>query len=148
MRIRALVLPWLVALTALLTATAFAAQAVAPQEGKITAIKVNGSQRYTEAQIAAASGLHAGDTASREKIQAAADRLAQLGPFSDVQYRFASSKEDVTVTFQVRDAPATPVSFDNFPWFTDAELADALRQAVGLFDGTAPEQGGILDAMA
>ncbi|HEX2715551.1 MAG TPA: POTRA domain-containing protein, partial [Candidatus Acidoferrales bacterium] len=53
-----------------------------------------------------------------------------------------------TVTFQVRDAPATPVSFDNFPWFTDAELADALRQAVGLFDGTSPEQGGILDGMA
>lgn len=148
MRVRALLLPCLVALTALLPATGFAAQAAAPQKGKIAAIKATGSQRYTEGQIAAASGLHAGDKASREEIQAAANRLAELGPFSDVQYRFTSFQEDVTVTFQVRDAPAMPVSFDNFPWFTDAELADALRKAVGLFDGTAPEQGSILDAMA
>ena len=148
MRIRALLLACLAALTALPSAPAFTAQAAASQKGKIAAIKVTGSRRYTEAQIAAASGLHVGDTASREEIQAAADRLVQLGPFSAVQYHFTSSREDITAVFQVQDAPAMPVSFDNFPWFTDAELADALRQAVEFFDGSAPEQGSILDAMA
>jgi outer membrane protein assembly factor BamA len=39
------------------------------------------------------------------------------------------------------------VWFDNFPWFTDAELTDGMKQAVALFDGTAPQQGLILDAM-
>ncbi len=136
---------------ACLAVLALALQAPAPQQpepkGKIVAIKVIGSQKYTEEQIAAASGLHAGDAISREEIQAAADRLAELGPFTSARYRFASSGDNITIEFQVTDAAAVPVSFDNFPWFTDAELTAALKQAVTLFDGTAPEQGTILDTM-
>ncbi len=117
------------------------------QTGRIAAIKVIGSQKYTEAEIAAASGLKVGDPVGREDIQGGADRLAQLGPFASARYRFKSSGEDITVEFQVEDAPAVPVSFDNFPWFTDAELTDELKQGVTLFDGSAPEQGRILDTM-
>jgi hypothetical protein len=47
----------------------------------------------------------------------------------------------------VEDAASAPVSFDNFVTFTDAELNDALKQAVPFYDGTAPEQGAMLDAM-
>jgi outer membrane translocation and assembly module TamA len=53
----------------------------------------------------------------------------------------------VHIEFQLEDAPAVPVLFDNFPWFSDEELSAALRDAVIFFDGTAPEQGEILDRM-
>ena len=121
--------------------------ALAAQAGRIAAIKVTGSRRYAEAQVVAASGLHAGDTVGREEIQAAADRLSALGVFANVRFRFTSAGESVAVEFQVEDAPTVPVLFDNFPWFADDELTAALRQAVDLFDGTAPEQGSILDQM-
>jgi len=135
------------ALATLQTAPGLAAQTASTAKGKIAAVRVTGSQRYTEAQIVAASGLRVGEVLGSEEIQAAADRLVQLGPFSSVRFRFSSLGENVIVEFQVAEAPTVPVSFDNFPWFTDAELTDALKQAVGLFDGTAPEQGGILDTM-
>ncbi len=134
-----------------LAALALAALAALPglpaQTGKLAAIKATGSQRYAAAQIVAATGLHVGDSAGREEIQAAADRLAQLGPFSNVRFRFTSAGENVAVEFQVEDAPTVPVSFDNFPWFSDDELTAALQQTVSLFDGGAPEQGSILEEM-
>jgi len=142
MGIRTPILACLAALAALGTAPELAAQA-----GRIAAIRVVGSQRYTEAQVAAASGLHLRDTVGREEIQAAADRLSQLGSFASVRFRFTSTGESVAVEFQVEDAPTVPVFFDNFPWFADDELTAALRQAVDLFDGTAPEQGSILDQL-
>lgn len=119
----------------------------APQAGKVVGVTVSGSARFPSEQIAAICGLKPGDEVTKEDIQAAADRLAQLGPFLNVSYRFRSRGLDVDIEFQVSDAPLLPVSFDNFPWFTDEELAARLRQAVPFFDGTAPEQGTILDAM-
>lgn len=124
-----------------------AAESAIAQQGKVVAVRVVGSQRYAEAQVAAASGLQVGQSVGREEIQAAADRLAQLGPFLRSNYRFASKGEEITVEFQVEDAPTVPLWFDNFPWFTDDELTEALRKEVQLFDGTAPEQGEILEAM-
>jgi len=117
------------------------------QKGTVAAIRVMGTQRYAEGQVAAASGLSVGHTVGREEIQAAADRLAQLGPFQRAQFRFTSKGEELTVVFQVEDAPTVPVWFDNFPWFTDAELTETLKKEVLLFDGTAPEQGEILEEM-
>ena len=111
------------------------------------AIRVAGSLRYAEAQVVAASGLRVGQTVGREEIQAAADRLAQLGPFQKAQFRFTSKSEELTVEFQVEDAPTVPVWFDNFPWFTEPELTEYLKKEVLLFDGSAPEQGEILEQM-
>ena len=120
---------------------------LAAQNGKIASIKVEGSVRFPGEQIASMTGLKPGDEVTREDLQAAADRLAQLGPFRNVRYRFSSRGADVDVEFQLEDAPAFPVSFDNFPWFADEELVEAIRQAVPFFDGTAPEQGEVLDEM-
>ncbi len=137
----------LFAFFALLALALVAAPQKSEPTGKVAAVHVAGSHRYADADIVAVSGLRVGDPVTREAIQAAANRLAELGPFKSVRYRFTSLGEDITIEFQVEDAPTVPVSFDNFPWFTDAELTDALKQAVSLFDGTAPEQGTILDAM-
>jgi len=142
MGIRTPILTCLAALAALGTAPALAAQT-----GRIAAIRVVGSRRYAEAQVVAASGLHLRDTVGREEIQAAADRLSALGVFASIRFRFTSAGESVAVEFQVEEAPTVPVFFDNFPWFADDELTAALREAVDLFDGTAPEQGSILDQL-
>lgn len=114
----------------------------------LASIQVTGSKRFTSAQIAPATGLKVGSRVTRADLQQAANALAELGPFTSVQYRFASEPAGVVLQFQVADAPTVPVVFDNFPWFTDSQLNAALKQATPLFDGTAPEHGTLLDSMA
>ncbi|MGH9718215.1 MAG: POTRA domain-containing protein [Candidatus Acidiferrales bacterium] len=114
----------------------------------LASIQVTGSKRFTSAEIAAATGLHAGSQVTRADLQQAANVLSELGPFTKVRYRFASQPAGVVLQFQVADAPAVPVFFDNFPWFTDDQLDAALKQATPLFDGSAPEHGTLLDSMA
>ena len=118
-----------------------------PPSDRLASISATGSQRFPSGQIAAASGLHLGSMVSRDDLQAAADTLGKLGVFKRVQYRFTTIPSGLKVEFEVADAPAFPVRFDNFPGFSDAELNAAIKSSVGLFDGTAPENGTILDAM-
>lgn len=74
--------------------------------------------------------------------------MAALGLFSNVQFHFTTIESGVRVKYEVADTPGVPVSFDNFPWFTDDELTSALKRTVLLFDGSAPQRGTILDAMS
>lgn len=124
------------------------AAAQAPLSSVIAEIHQTGSTRYADAQVAAASGLQPGDAVTREQLQAAADRLAQLGIFSKVNYRFTTRGEKIVLEFQLADAPVVPVTFDNFPWFSDEELSAAIRQALPFFDGNAPRDGALLDTIA
>jgi outer membrane protein assembly factor BamA len=114
----------------------------------LASVEVNGSKRFTSAQIVPAIGLKVGSRITKADLQKAANTLAQLGPFSNVQYRYSSEANGVVVQFQVADAPALPVFFDNFPWFTDAQLDAALKAATPLYDGSAPVHGTLLDSMA
>ena len=114
----------------------------------LDSVEVSGSKRFSSGDIAAAIGLRAGGTVTREDMQAAADKLVELGLFSNVQFHFSTVATGVRVTYEVADGPAVPVSFDNFPWFTDAELIAALKRTVPLFDGSAPPRGSVLDAMS
>jgi outer membrane protein insertion porin family len=117
----------------------------APKVSKIAEITVAGTRKFPTEQIVSASGLKPGDVVSAEQIQGAADRLAALGVFSTVNYRFSSKGDTIVLEFQVQEAPTVPLSFDNFPWFTDGELVEAIRQEAGLFTGEAPESGTMLD---
>jgi outer membrane protein assembly factor BamA len=115
---------------------------------RLAVVQVTGSSRFSSEQIAAATGLRVGSQIGRDDFQRAADDLAKIGRFSSVQYRYGSTDSGIRVEYQVTDAPAVPVWFDNFPWFTDAELTTALKASVPLFDGTAPEGGALLDAIS
>ncbi len=106
---------------------------------------VTGAQKFPANQILAASGLKDGDIVTAAQIQAATDRLAALGIFLNVNYRYTSKGDSIAIKFQVQEAPTYPLSFDNFPWFTDAEIADAIRGQVGLFTGEAPGDGTLID---
>jgi outer membrane protein assembly factor BamA len=116
--------------------------------GTLETLQVTGSARFHSNQIVPATGLSVGATITKFDLQNGADRLAQLGLFASVAYRYGSDDKGVNVEYQVTDAPTVPVRFDNFPWFTDDELTAALKHAVPLFDGTAPAGGKLLDEMS
>jgi outer membrane protein assembly factor BamA len=132
----------------LLIAPAFAQAPDAEGNGKLESIKITGSTKYRSEQVASQTGLSPGTTITKGDLQRGADRLAQLGLFASVQYRFASEDTGVRAEYQVTDAPTVPVRFDNFPWFADDELSAALKKDVPLFDGTAPEHGSLLHEMS
>lgn len=135
--------------TATLAQAPAAAQAP-PLSAIIAEIHASGSSHYNDAQVALAAGLKVGDRVSRDDLQAAANRLGQLGVFSRVNYRYTpqkGSKDSIVLEFQLEDGPVVPVTFDNFPWFTDEELAAAVREQLPFFDGSAPRDGAILDTI-
>lgn len=141
MRVKPLSLSfWL--FTIVVTACGFCAPAASAQTF-LQQVRATGSTHYTEEQILALIGLKPGDPASRDKVQAVANYLSQLGIFSRVNW--ATSGGDTNLEFQVEDAPVVPVWFDNFPWFSEKELLDSIRLAVPLFNGLAPHDGSLLD---
>ncbi len=128
--------------------TASARSAQQTGKGKIAQVKIEGLQKYPEPVVVEMSGLHPGDLVGREELQAAADRMAQVGIFTSVSYQFQTHGEELRVTFHVEEAPTVPVLFDNVPWFTDEELFAAIRKSLPWFEGLAPQQGAVLDEMA
>ena len=119
-----------------------------PGTARLDSVVVAGSLRFTSEQIVPAIGLHLGATVGREELQGAADKLAALGLFTNIQYKFATVLGGVKVTYQVSDAAALPVAFDNFPWFSDEELSAGLKASGILFDGGAPSKGTVLEAIS
>src|SRR5271155_110416 len=113
----------------------------------LDAVEVTGSTRFTSKEIIAALGLRAGTPISREGLQQIADKLSALGTFATVNYHFNTVATGVRVTYEVTDAAMLPVTFDNFPWFSDQELANALKSSGILFNGSAPATGALADAM-
>jgi outer membrane protein assembly factor BamA len=113
----------------------------------IASIKITGANKFPGDQVIAASGLKAGDVVTAAQIQDATNLLAALGIFSSINFRYTSKGSAINLEFQVQEAPTYPVSFDNFPWFTDAEIGDAIRKDVGLFTGEAPGDGTMIDEM-
>jgi outer membrane protein assembly factor BamA len=123
-------------------------QTARPGTARLDSVEFAGSMRFTSEQIARAIGLRPGATVGREELQGAADKLAALGLFTNIQYKFATVLGGVKVTYQVSDVPALPVTFDNFPWFSDEELSAGLKASGILFDGGAPSKGTVLDAIS
>ena len=145
-RNRSRLLPGIACILGLLPATVPAIR-VARQSGslKITQIRVTGNHHFTEAQIVAASGLKVGDPAIEDSLNDAASRLAQTGAFSDVTYQYRAKAASWEAEFQVTEAIAfLPCTFDNFIWFSDADLVAAARGDVPLFDGSLPAGAGSL----
>ncbi|MDQ1523149.1 MAG: hypothetical protein QOE47_1073 [Pyrinomonadaceae bacterium] len=108
-------------------------------------IEVTGLQRVTEAQLVGASGLEIGQQVDVAALDAAAERLLGTGLFTKLSYRYRTKGVEATVTFEVEESKAErniPVVFDNFVWFTDEELARAVRAELTAFDGKAPESSG------
>ena len=117
-----------------------------PVTSKIASVRFSGSNRFPGDVLAHSIGLSPGTVVNRSEIEAAADRLAKLGWFSEVHYKFDSSSKGVEIQFTLQDAPCHSMWFDNFPWFTDSEIENALRATGMPYNGTAPESGIGLDS--
>ena len=111
-------------------------------------IHAQGNKRFTEEQVASLTGLQLAAEVSRDDLQSAADRLVSTGLFANVKYTFQSRPDGVAVTFSLDEAPRLPVFYDNFPWYADSELNDAIRTKLPLYDGTLPAAGTAVDAAA
>ena len=134
-------------LVAACAARAQAPAAASPPSSTIAAIKVTGAQKFPASQITTACGLKPGDVVTADQIQEATNRLAALGIFSSVNFRYTSKGDAINLEFQVQEAPTYPIAFDNFPWFSASEIAEAIRNQVGLFTGEAPDGGAMIDQM-
>jgi outer membrane protein assembly factor BamA len=111
-------------------------------------ILVTGSERYRQEDLVRATGLTVDSQVTVDDLQKAADRLGGSGAFATVQYLFqpATGIKGVEADFQVTDAERfLPAAFENFVWFGERELQDAVHQLVPLFDGQIPASGGTSD---
>ena len=128
----------------------FAAPTIA-QQYNVKNIVFNGTMPYSQAALEAASGLKAGDTITKENLQAASQRLIDTGAFGDLQSSLDGPQNAISVIFKVKPADPSRVltaSFDNIVWYEPAELASELQKIVPLFNGTVPEAGNQQDAIA
>jgi outer membrane protein assembly factor BamA len=127
---------------------AVAQSAAGEGTAELREIKSEGQKVLTEAQIAALSGLQTGTQVGRAELQVGADKLVGSGLFATVKYDFKTRNEGVSLTFHVAESPRVPAYYDNFPWFGDSELNDAIRAKLPFFDGTLPEGGNVVDEAA
>jgi outer membrane protein assembly factor BamA len=115
---------------------------------KLIALKATGTTRYTDKEILGASGLQVGQTAADGDFREAAKRLGDSGLFSDVAYTYTSSGSGMKLELQLTDVEKdklVPATFENFPWFTNAELLDELQRRVPLFKRELPLAGKLPD---
>ncbi len=109
---------------------------------QLIAIKVTGSKRFSEEQIAAASGLQLGTPVNDDDFKRAARRLGDVGVFTDIGYTFSYSSAGTKLEFHVVDAEKfVPVRFEDFVWFSDQDLLSRIKQHAPLFDGELPLSG-------
>jgi len=111
---------------------------------KLVAVKAKGTSRYTDKEILAASGLQLGQDASDGDFKEAAKHLGASGLFSDVVYSFSYSGTGAQLELHLTDLDKSkllPARFENFVWFSDAELLDSLRHHVPLFKELLPVTG-------
>lgn len=129
------------------------AQSSAPKipagDNKLIAIKVTGSKRFKEADIAAASGLTLGTPVNDDEFKKAAHNLAETGAFTDIEYSYSFSPAGTKLEFRVSDIDKfVPARFEDFVWFTDDEIKSHIREHVPLYDGELPVFGRMTDEVS
>ncbi len=118
---------------------------------KLIGLTVTGTERYTEKEILAASGLELGQNVAEGDFQEAVRRLGDTGLFSAVAYTYSYSNAGTKAEFQLTDIEKkklVPTSFENFVWFTDAELLHELQKRVPLFKQLLPVTGTLPDRVS
>jgi outer membrane protein assembly factor BamA len=105
---------------------------------RLTTIVFEGLKSQPPEKMIDVSGLKIGQTIDFEMVKAAAQRLSQTGLFGKVAYRYRYSSTQIELTFELEEKATgrKRCSFDNFVWFSDREIADAIRRDMPDFDGT------------
>lgn len=116
---------------------------------QLSRIEFEGLKRYGREQLVEESGLKVGQTVNESALDEAANKLVQTGFFTNLSYRVHAANNLATVTFVVEEKAdkGAPVVFENFVWFSDAEIHDAIRREIPSYDGTALETGNMTDSI-
>jgi len=122
--------------------------AISAQTAKLHDVHVEGLKNLNEAQVVSLSGLASGSEVGRKELQDAADALVRTGLFAKVNYKYETRNDTLVVTIHLEENPRLPVSYDNFPWYSDSELDDVLKKALPFYDGHLPEAGGVVERAA
>src|SRR5215831_9390614 len=125
-------------LCATLLLAAAAAQEPPPNaKWRLTTIVFEGLKSQPPEKMIAASGLKIGQTIDFETVKAAAQRLSQTGMFGKVAYRYRYSSTQIELTFELEEKVTGKkrCSFDNFVWFSDKEIVEAVKRDIPDFDG-------------
>jgi outer membrane protein assembly factor BamA len=111
----------------------------------LSSVSVTGSKVFAETDIVKASGLTVGSKVTGDDLTQAGNRLSQLGVFTTVSYRF----DGRSATYVVVDTDQlVPATFENFIWFSDAELVQRVHNTVPLFAGAVPQTGTLADQVS
>jgi outer membrane protein assembly factor BamA len=115
----------------------------AQQTFKINKIEFEGLARTSADELLASIELKVGQTFDLTALDSAAQRLMDSGLFKKLAYSTRAERDQITITFRVEEARigSSRVVFDNFIWFSDSELAAAIRRDVPGFTGSAPDSG-------
>jgi len=118
-------------------------------ERKLIAIKVTGSTRFSEGAIAAATRLQIGSPVDEDDLKRASKNLGDTGAFTDIAYSFSYSSAGTKVEFKLTDAGKfVPAHFEDFVWFSDAEIQRQIKEHVPLFAGELPVFGRMADEIS
>jgi len=134
-------------LVALLIANVRAQDPPPNAKWKLAKIEFEGLMTQNRDKVITASGLKIGETIDFDAVKAAARRLSEAGLFSKVAYRYRYSSTQIELTFEVEEAKTSKYIciFDNFIWFTDQELKDAVKRDMPDFDGTAMDSNFVIE---
>lgn len=134
----------------LISASAATSICQQPAGAKLAKIEFEGLQRLAPEQLIKTSGLEIGQSVDPATLDAAAQRLLDSGLIKKLGYRYRPTGNQATVIFQIEEAAGGEhrVIFDNFIWFTDEELMNAVRRGVPTFNGSVPDAGNLTDAVA
>lgn len=103
-------------------------------------IDFNGLRHFTPPNAIQVSGLTVGNPVDQEQFNAATRRLINSGFFAEVNYSLSRDGDRINVLFAVvENSWNATCRFDNYIWFTQQEMFDAIRKEIPLFDGTAPD---------
>ena len=123
-----------------------AQSSAAPVNYRLAGLKFNGLAKITEAQMAAFTGLKQNSKVTTDDLLTVQKKLSKSGAFDEVAYNYKTNGPDLSVIYDLTESKdLAPCVYDNFIWFTSAELEDALRTHLPLYNGLVPVRGTLLD---
>jgi outer membrane protein assembly factor BamA len=118
------------------------------QTSALKEVHAEGMKILNEVQVVELTGLVNGSQVGKQDLQDAADILVRSGLFAKVNYSFTTKNDAVIATYRVEENRRLPVTYDDFPWFSDSELTEAIKKDLPFYNATLPEAGTVVDKAA
>jgi outer membrane protein assembly factor BamA len=133
-----------VVVSAVLLAGACPAHTAVAQNFIPKTIQFKGVPDYTDAELSAAAGLKPGETLTSADVNQRSQKLMDTGLFHSLAFTFDG--QDLIFKLTPEDE-VFPVRLVNFPFVDEAEVENKLRNALPLYRGKVPGEGGMLDGV-